>query len=40
MTTKNLPLILAVVALVIAVWALVDANTALTRIEAFGLHPR
>lgn len=37
---KNLPLILSVVALVIAIWALVNANTALTRLEEFGLRPR
>ena len=36
---KNLPLILAVVALVIAIWALVDAHTALSRLEEFGLRP-
>jgi hypothetical protein len=37
---KNLPLIISVVALVIAIWALLNANTALTRLEEFGLRPR
>jgi hypothetical protein len=36
---KNLPLIIAVVALALAVWALVDAHTALSRLEEFGLRP-
>jgi hypothetical protein len=36
----SLPLILSVVALVIAIWALVDASIALGRIEEFGLRPR
>jgi len=36
---KNLPFILAVVPLVIAVWALVDAQTTLSRMEEFGLGP-
>ena len=37
---KHLPLIVAVIALVLAIWALVDAHTALSRIEEFGLRPR
>jgi len=36
---KQLTLIIAVVALVIGIWALVDAHTALSRIEQFGLVP-
>ena len=36
---KNLPILLALIALVLAVWALVDAHTALSRLEEFGLRP-
>jgi hypothetical protein len=36
---KHLPLIVAVSALVLALWALVDAQIALGRLEEFGLRP-
>ena len=36
---KHLPLIVAVIALVVALFALFDAHTALSRMEEFGLRP-
>jgi len=36
---KHLPLIIAVIALVVAIVAWDDAHTALKRIEEFGLRP-
>jgi hypothetical protein len=37
---KHLPLIIAVIALVVALFSWDEAHTALKRIEDFGLHPR
>lgn len=37
---KHLPLIIAVIALVVALFAWNDAHTARQRIEDFGLKPR
>ena len=36
---KQLPLIVGLVALVLSVWALLDAHEALGRLEEFGLRP-
>jgi len=39
MSMKHLPLIIAVIALVVALFAWDEAHTALKRIEDFGLRP-
>lgn len=36
---KQLPLIVGLVALVLSVWALLDAHEALSRLEESGLRP-